>query len=178
MIVYDEKQLLEILEMYVPSAIYLTHVELYSSKADDSSPDIIAHLHIPPKPVYLVENVDIRHVNNTDAAFIINQTVFCLYRWALINGMLGMPQMSVEMLRSLYDKMFIKRELRLYEKFTPRFTVEYENGEPVRKPRTDLVVRLWHVKSRQVGTAMMVWNRLEILDFLIAETVGGVDLKN
>lgn len=165
MIIYDESTLAKILEMYVVSARYLTHMELYPSRINSSLPSAIARIHIPPKPVYLVDNVNILHVNNTDAAFIINQAVFGFYRWALMNGTLGFSQMSLKTMRLFYDKMFIKREIRNYERFVAR-------------DRTDLVVQLRHDNSRKVGNAHMVWCEVIIPGFLRASIVGGMKLES
>lgn len=162
MVTYDEDMIKKVFEMYVPEAIYLTLMRLYPDRANSCSSVATARIVIPQKPVYLSEGVEILHINNTDAAFIINQMVFGFYRWVLLNGELDFAKMTLEEMRNFYDRMFIKREIHKYSKFTPR--------------DVQLTAELWHIESRKVGNAQMIWCKVLVPGFLEAEIVGGVKL--
>ena len=152
----DKQTIDTLLHMYKPGARYI-------SKANISFPNMKAKLKFPETPIYLVENLGIKHINNTEVELITNQAIFLFYRQALIEGKLNFKKISEENLKEYYNSMFIKQEIDYYEKFTER--------------TKDLEIDFKHNNTRRIGSAYLVWCEMIIPKFLKANIVGGIELK-
>lgn len=151
---FYREELEKIFHMYKPSAVYL-------SKAKIEFPKLESELLFPKNPIYLNEDLGIKHINNTEVEMIINQGMFLFYRQAMLDGELGFPKISEDKLQEHYDRMFVKQEIDYYERFTPR-------------DKKGLILQLEHSKTRKIGNAQLVWCNMSIPDFMRAEVIGGL----
>jgi len=156
----DKRDLNKILRMY--RGVYRNYLQ--EVDIDFNKEELKARVKPPLITPYLEAWLPLNHVNNLEVMLVLNQSLFLLYRQALIEGKLGAPQVGFREIELRCDRMFVKKEFHYYVEAHSRV-------------RETLDLKLEHKKTKKIGDHYWTWCDANVPGFFKAEMTAAMSEK-